>query len=34
MRKTEILIVLMCVGILLGYTYGLDIPQALEVPLR
>jgi hypothetical protein len=34
MEKEHIILVLLASGILFGYGYGLDIPQALEKPLR
>ena len=34
MKKIEFLMITLCIGVIIGYTYGIDIPEALEVPLR
>jgi uncharacterized protein involved in exopolysaccharide biosynthesis len=34
MEKKDIFLLILAVGIIIGYTYALDTPQALEAPLR
>lgn len=34
MTRRDLLLLLLAVGIIIGYTYALDTPQALEIPLR
>lgn len=34
MTKRDAFLLFLAVGIIIGYTYSVDIPQALEVPLR
>ena len=34
MKKKDILLTFLSVSIVIAFTYSLDIPQALEVPLR
>ena len=34
MTKRDLFLLLLAIGIVIGYTYALDTPQALEIPLR
>lgn len=34
MKKEYWILLVLSVGIIIGYTYALDTPQALEIPLR
>jgi hypothetical protein len=34
MTRKDLFLLFLAVGIIVGYTYALDTPQALQVPLR
>ena len=34
MTRKDLFLLFLAVGIIAGYTYALDTPQALQVPLR
>lgn len=34
MKRLDYFILILCIGLIIGYSYGIDIPSALETPLR